>query len=45
MSDENPWEQPTPDEARMETIGIFVGAAALVTGGVSLLLLALWILN
>lgn len=45
MSEENPWEEPTPEEERMERMAIFVGAAALVTGSLSILLLVLWIVN
>lgn len=42
---ENPWEEPTIEEARRETIAILVGASCIISGSVALLWFVLWLLN
>jgi hypothetical protein len=42
---ENPWEEPTIEEARQETLAIFVGAACVISGSLSILFFVLWLVN
>lgn len=42
---ENPWEEPTIEEARRETLAIFVGAVCVIGGALAILFFILLLLN